>query len=83
MRRTPEPEKDGTASSSLKTLCQALREAPDGVPEVSEDTIRTVLLEAGYSWQATRSWCETGQVSRKRKRGTVTVVDPDMSAKKT
>lgn len=83
VRRTPDPEMDGTASWSLKTLCQALRKAPDGLPEVSEDTIRTVLLEAGYSWQAARSWCETGQVTRKRKRGKVTVVDPDMSAKKT
>ena len=83
VRRTPDPETDGTANWSLKTLCQALRKAPDGLPEVSEDTIRTVLLEAGYSWQATRSWCETGQVTRKRKAGTVTVVDPDMSAKKT
>jgi len=82
-RRKPDPETDGTATWSLKTLCQALRKAPDGLPEVSEDTIRTVLLEAGFSWQKTRSWCETGQVTRKRKRGKVTVTDPDASAKKT
>jgi hypothetical protein len=67
----------------LKTLCQALRTAPDGLPEVSEDTIRTVLLEAGFSWQQSRSWMETGQLTRKRKRGKVTVVDPDAMAKKT
>jgi len=40
-RRKPDPEKDGTATWSLKTLCQALRKALDGVPEVSEDTIRS------------------------------------------
>lgn len=82
-RRQPDPERDGTATWSLKTLCQALRTAPDGLPEVSEDTIRTVLLEAGFSWQQSRSWLETGQVTRKRKRGKVTVVDADATAKKT
>jgi transposase len=81
-RRKPDPQTDGTATWSLKTLCQALRKAPDGLPEVSVDTIRTVLLEAGFSWQASRSWCETGQVVRKRKHGKVTVTDPDASAKK-
>ncbi len=83
VRRKPDPETDGTASWSLKTLCQALRKAADGLPEVSEDTIRTVLLEAGFSWQEARSWCETGKVTRKRKRGKVSVTDPDTSAKKT
>ena len=83
MRRKPEPEKDGTANWSLKTLCQALQKASDGLPEVSEDTIHTVLQEAGFSWQKTRGWCETGQSFRKRKRGKVTVVDPDATAKKT
>jgi transposase len=82
-RRKPEPENDGTATWSLKTLCQALRRAPDGLPKVSEDTIRTVLLEAGFSWQEARSWCETGTVTRKRKSGKVIVTDPDTTAKKT
>jgi transposase len=82
-RRKPQPEVDGTASWSLSTLCQALRRAPDGLPGVSEDTIRSVLLEAGFSWQQTRSWCETGQVVRKRKRGKVIVTDPDTVVKKT
>jgi hypothetical protein len=45
--------------------------------------IRTVLLEAGFSWQNTRSWCETGQAVRKRKRGKVIVTDPDATPKKT
>jgi transposase len=83
VRRQPTPETDGTATWSLSLLRRALRKAPDGLPEVSEDTIRTVLLEAGFSWQKTRSWCETGQVVRKRKRGKVTVVDPEAVPKKT
>ena len=83
VRRTPEPKKDGTATWSLKTLCQALQKAEDGLPEVSEDTIHTVLQGAGYSWQKTRGWCETGQAVRKRKRGKVLVTDPDATAKKT
>jgi transposase len=82
-RRKPTPETDGTATWSLSLLCQAVRKAPDGLPEISEDTIRTVLLEAGFSWQNTRSWCETGQAVRKRKRGKVIVTDPDATAKKT
>jgi len=83
VRRKPEPEKDGTANWSLKTLCQALQKASDGLPEVSEDTIHTVLLEAGFSWQQSRSWNETGKVVRKRKQGKVIVTDPDSTAKKT
>lgn len=82
-RRKPTPEGDGTATWSLSLLRQALQKAPDGLPEVSEDTIRTVLLEAGFSWQKTRSWCETGQVVRRRKRGKVIVTDPDTMPKKT
>jgi len=81
-RRKPDPERDGTFTWSLKTLCAALQKAPDGYPGISEDTIRTVLREAGYSWQQSRSWCQTGQVVRKRKRGQVTVTDPQATAKK-
>lgn len=82
-QRAPVPKTDGTATWSLKTLCQTLRQAPDGLPAVSEDTIRTVLLEHGYSWQQSRSWCATGTAVRKRKRGMVTVTDPDTVPKKT
>lgn len=82
VRRQPTPEQDGTATWSLQLLCRALRHAADGLPTVSEDTIRTVLLEAGFSWQRSRSWCQTGRVVRKRKRGLVTVCDPDAEAKK-
>ena len=81
-RRTPERERDGTATWSLMTLRHALRTTPDGLPKVSTGTIRAVLLEAGWSWQRSRSWCETGTAQRKRKCGIVTVVDPDAEAKK-
>jgi transposase len=82
VRRQPTPEQDGTATWSLRLLCRTLRRAPDGLPTVSEDTIRTVLLEAGFTWQQSRSWCQTGQVVRQRQCGAVTVVDPDTEAKK-
>ena len=82
VRRKPDPATDGTATWSLQTLQRALRQAPDGLPEISEYTIRQVLLEAGYSWQQARTWCTTGQVLRKRKSGTVVVTDPDAEAKK-
>ena len=81
-RRQPEPAQDGTATWSLQTLRRALRRAPDGLPDVSEDTVRTVLREAGFSWQRAQTWCETGQVVRKRKRGPVMTHDPDTEAKK-
>jgi hypothetical protein len=81
-RRTPDRERDGTATWSLMTLRHALRTAPDGLPNVSTGTIRAVLIEAGWSWQRSRSWCETGTAQRKRKRGIVTVIDPDAEAKK-
>jgi hypothetical protein len=82
-RHKPTPEADGMANWSLSLLCWALRKAPDDLPDISEDTIRTVLLEAGFSWQNTRSWCEIPQAVCKRKRGKVIVTDPDATAKKT
>ena len=81
-RRTPDRERDGTATWSLTTLQRALRNAPDGLPAVSTHTIWKVLHAAGVSWQRDRSWCETGRARRRRKRGEVVVVDPDAAAKK-
>ncbi len=83
VRRQPEQKADGTASWSLSLLQASLRQAPDGLPHVSTYTIWCVLREAGYSWQKSRTWCETGAVQRKRKSGVVTVHDPDAVAKKT
>ena len=81
-RRAPEREPDGTATWSLVTLRRALRRAPEGLPRVSTFTIWCVLRDAGWHWQRTRTWCPTGRAVRKRKRGTVTVHDPDAEAKR-
>lgn len=80
--RRPSCEEDGTAQWSLSTLQRSLRQARDGLPKVSEFTIRKVLLEAGYDWQHSRTWCQTGQAVRKRKAGTVVITDPDSEVKK-
>lgn len=82
-RRAPDRERDGTATWSLTTLQRALREAPDGLPQVSTWTILGVLWDAGYTWQQSRTWCHTGTVARRRKAGPVEVTDPDTTPKKT
>src|SRR5216683_656910 len=83
-RRSPDRERDGTAPilSGLTTLQRALQRAPDGLPKVSTWTILQTLWQAGYTWQQSRTWCPTGTARRKRKRGTVTVTDPDATPKK-
>lgn len=82
VRREPQPEEDGTATWSLMTLRRALRKAPDGLPKVSTYTIWKVLRESGFRHLAARSWCDTGRVMRRRKKGVVTVTDPDAVGKK-
>ena len=81
LERTPERDKDGTATWSLNTLQRALRRAPDGLPMVSHPTILKALYEAGWTWQKDRSWCQTGTVLRKRKAGIVEVTDPETEKK--
>jgi len=81
-QRMPNREADGTATWSLLALRQALRNARDGLPHISTATIRAVLRDAGWSWQRTRSWCNTGRAVRRRKSGLVEVTDPDAAAKK-
>jgi transposase len=81
--RPPHREKDGTATWSLRLLQKALRQADDGLARVSTFTIWRILHEAGLSWQNSRTWCETGVVTRQRKHaGAVRVSDPDARAKK-
>ena len=80
--RTPTPETDGTATWSLSTLQKALRQAPDGLPQVSTYTLWQVLRAERQSPQQNRTWCPTGTVLRKRKEGVVAVTDPDTEAKK-
>jgi transposase len=82
MARSPQREPDGTATWSLSLLQRALRKAPDGLPRVSTYTIWRTLHEAGLSWQKSRTWCETGVAMRRRKHGTVTLVDPDAAVKR-
>jgi transposase len=81
-QRIPDRTRDGTATWSLSTLQRALRHAEDGLPTVSTYTLWQVLHQAGQSRQKSRTWCDTGVVVRKRKRGAVTVTDPDAGAKK-
>jgi transposase len=83
-RGAADREEDGTATWSLTTMCRASRRAPeDRLPEISTYTIWKILREAGFSWQKTRSWCETGKVERKRKGGEVVeIIDPDATPKK-
>jgi len=83
VKRQPDRESDGAATWSLSLLQRQLREAPDGLPEVSTYTIQKVLHEAGWSWQRDQSWCETGTVLRKRQGEVVEVTDPETEAKKT
>jgi hypothetical protein len=81
-RRQPAPAQDGTATWSLTTLQRTLRQAPDGLPQVSTYTIWNTLHEANITWQQSRTWSQTGQVLRRRKQGVATVTDPDTEAKK-
>jgi transposase len=83
LKREPDREKDGSVTWSLSLLQKALRNAPDGLPDVSTYTIQKVLLEAGWSWQRDQSWCNTGTVLRKRKGEVVEVTDPETAPKKT
>ena len=81
-RRAPERDKDGTSTWSIDTLKSALRQAPDGLPDVGHEMVWETLHEAGYTWQRDRSWCTTGTALRHRKSGSVEVTDPDAQAKK-
>jgi len=83
IQRQPDREKDGTATWSLSTLQRALREAPDGLPNVSTYTIWGVLHDADWTWQKDRTWCATGTVTRKRNGVAVKVTDPEAEGKKT
>jgi transposase len=82
VKRKPDREEDGSATWSLSLLQTALRNAPDGLPKVSIDTIQKTLHEAGWSWQRDRSWCNTGTVLRKRQGEIVEVIDPETAPKK-
>lgn len=82
VERKPDIEKDGSATWSLTLLQKSLRDAQDGLPEVSTYTIFQTLHEAGYNWQRSRTWCSTGSVQRKRAGKIVTVTDPEAEEKR-
>jgi transposase len=73
-QRAPERKADGTATWSLSTLQRTLRR--EAFPQLGATTIRRVLHAAGSSYQQTRTWCPTGTAERKRKSGSVRVIDP-------
>jgi transposase len=78
--RPPIIKKDGTASWSLTTLQAHLKKTSLG--HLSTYTIWKTLHEAGYSFQKSRTWVNTGKALRKRKEAWVMVEDPDKEAKK-
>jgi transposase len=79
-QRPPDRRMDGTATWSLSLLRRTLRR--DGLPRIGTSTIRRVLVDAGSSYQRTRSWCPTGTAKRVRKQAVVTVVDPATEQKR-
>lgn len=81
-QQQPDREADGTATWSLSTLRRTLRAAPDGCDQLNTATIHTVLREAGWRWQCSRSWCKTGTSLRRCTSGVGEVVDSDAEAKK-
>jgi transposase len=83
LQRSPLLKKDGTATWSLTTLQRTLREAPDGLPEVSTFTILYTIHETGYTWQKNRTWCKTGFTLHKTKDGVEERYDPLTQKKKT
>lgn len=81
IQQAPELEKDGTGHWSLSILQKHLRYLPE-FSKISTYTLWRVLHEENWSWQASRSWCQTGKVKRRRKSGIVEVTDPEALAKK-
>ena len=81
VQRSPDRQVDGTATWSLKTLERTLRREL-GLPKLCAHTIHRVLLEAGYTYQQSRTWCPTGTAERVRKEGVVVVHDPQTEEKK-
>jgi len=82
LQRSPDLKEDGTATWSLTTLQRTLREAPDGLPEVTTFTILYTIHEAGYTWQQNRTWCKTGFTLHKTNDGVEVRYDPYTPEKK-
>jgi hypothetical protein len=80
----PDPERDGTATWSIATLTRALHKAPEeqGLSTVCGYTVWKVLVESGYRFVKSRTWCQTGSIKRRTKSQVQQVQDPDTEAKK-
>lgn len=72
--------KASAESSSSQTLERTLRREL-GLPILCAHTIHRVRLEAGYTYQQSRTWCPTGTAERVRKEGVVVVHDPQTEGK--
>ena len=84
VQQPPDLAVDGVSQWSLSALQRRLRaDVTNEFTQVSTYTLWQVLHEADYSWQQSRSWCETGIALRRRKSGVVKVSDPDAEVKKT
>ena len=82
LKRQPDRQQDLTASWSLATLERTLRQSEPTLSKIGATTVRRILKKEGFSYQQSRSWCQTGQVKRVRKEGVVTVYDPKTEEKK-
>lgn len=80
VQRSPDREKDQTATWSLKLLERSLRQTD--LPAIGATTIGRILHEEGYSLQEDRTCCDTGYALRKRKDGVYRVRDPHTQKKK-
>jgi transposase len=84
VQHPPDLAIDGVSQWSLSSLQRHLRADANGeFTKVSTYTLWQVLHQADYSWQQSRSWCETGSALRRRKSGVVKVTEPDAEVKKT
>jgi transposase len=82
LKRHPDRQEDLTASWSLSTLERTLRRSEPKLSKIGATTLRRILKQEGFSYQKSRSWCQTGQVKRVRKEGVVAVHDPKTEEKK-
>jgi hypothetical protein len=69
-------------SWSLTTRQRSVRDAPDGLPQISTFTIWHSIHEAGYTWQQNRTWCKTGTTLHQGKDGVEERHDPYTQEKK-
>lgn len=84
VKRMPERARDGNGDVVAEHAAGRLAPSRGRLfPAVSTYTIWRTLHAAELSWQKSRTWCQTGVVTRKcRHGGTVTVTDSDAMAKK-